>query len=114
MEDLVDPDYPTERLFASRLNTKSEAGGKTRIFAQVDYWTQVALQDLHHYLMDELKLYPCDATFDQEQGARLVRSYTRRYKEVYSFDLTAATDLLPRKLQVHVLARYIGKDLAAL
>nr|UJQ92536.1 MAG: putative RNA-dependent RNA polymerase [Mitoviridae sp.] len=89
--------------FAGRLATKLEAAGKVRVFAMVDYWTQVALKPLHDTIFDLLKGIPQDGTFDQHKP---VKALIKRSKSGYlaSFDLSAATDRLPVRVQQSVLA----------
>lgn len=77
----------------ARLCALFEPAGKIRIVAIVDYWTQVVLKPLHDWMFSCLRLFPQDATFDQE-GA--LRRFSRRgYYDVWSFDLSAATDTIP-------------------
>ena len=51
----------------SKLSFLSEGGGKTRVIAIADYWTQVSLLGLHKAAMEALrKLKKTDATYDHE------------------------------------------------
>jgi len=50
-----------------------EGGGKVRIFAMVDYYTQSALKPVHRLLDGILKTIPTDGTFNQERLAETVR-----------------------------------------
>jgi hypothetical protein len=79
-----------------RLHNLYEAAGKVRTIAIVDYWTNFVLKPLHDWMFDLLKLFPQDATFDQEGKVREFAG--RDYKEVYSYDLKSATDLIPLAL----------------
>jgi hypothetical protein len=94
---------PSGLPFAGRLATKLEAAGKVRVFAMVDYWTQVALKPLHDSIFDLLKGIPQDGTFDQ---LKPVKALMKRSKTGYlaSFDLSAATDRLPIRVQQSILA----------
>ena len=87
---------------------KEEAAGKLRAFALVDVWTQSLLHPLHQALFDLLKLVPNDATFDQE--ASVLRSMDKAMASgaAFSFDLSAATDRLPIRLQAAILDRVLG------
>lgn len=96
-------DNSSQRPVHSRLSVKQELGGKDRIFAIVDYWTQLALKPLHSTLNQILRRIPQDATFDQTQGALKVKEWTSSNDELYSYDLSAATDRFPRTLITKVL-----------
>lgn len=52
-----------------KLGTKEEPG-KVRVFAMVDYWTQLCLKPLHDGIFAILKNIPQDATFDQGAAVR--------------------------------------------
>lgn len=95
-----------------RLASFSDGGGKSRVIAIPDFWTQLVLKPLHNLLMDLLKLFPQDATFDQD--GKLNEFAKRDYKTVYSLDLKAATDLIPFQLYQAVLKHLIGQTLASL
>lgn len=93
-----------------RLSLREEAAGKIRVFAICDYWTQVALKPFHRILFDGLKGMTTDGTFDQE-GA--VKSFAALgHTDVYSYDLKAATDLIPRPLYDPILKYLLGDQLA--
>jgi len=67
------------------------------------------LTGLHRELQSILKRIPQDGTMDQ--GAPIKR-LPRVKKEVYSFDLSAATDRLPIDLQVQVLSFLFNRKVA--
>jgi hypothetical protein len=76
-----------------KLAALPEAAGKVRIIAIVDAWTQTYLTPVHDYFFRLLKKVPQDATFDQ-QGA--VSNFAKKgLKNLFSFDLSAATDTIP-------------------
>lgn len=84
-----------------KLGVKEEPG-KVRVFAIVDYWTQITLRPLHRWLFKILKRIPQDGTFDQLAPVRaLVKNYPN--ETMYSFDLKAATDRVPWECQVALL-----------
>lgn len=93
-----------------KLSLKYEAAGKVRVFAITDIWTQSVLSPLHEALFDLLKRIPQDGTFDQLKPLRGLQ--LKGIKQMYSFDLSAATDRLPIAFQVQVLSQFIGLDLA--
>lgn len=88
-----------------KLALKAEPAGKVRVFALVDYFTQVLLRPLHLCLFEILSLIPQDGTFDQE--APIVRFIQKmednHMKYCYSYDLSAATDRLPVDLQEDII-----------
>jgi hypothetical protein len=82
--------------------------GKTRIVAMADYWTQTCLYPLHADLLSALKnIGEMDLTFGQD-----IKPFGRESQSYYSFDLTSATDRLPRFLYVELLGALYGKKLA--
>lgn len=93
-----------------KLGFKVEAAGKIRVFAMVDWWTQMALSPLHDWLFSILRQLPTDGTFDQGGAIEYLRRYISAHKidRVDSFDLTAATDRIPVHLQVVVLGSVLG------
>lgn len=98
-----------------KLSSKVEKGGKIRVFASVDYWTQIALKPLHDWIFSILKLIPQDATFHQGGSVKEFASKLTKRTKVFSYDLSAATDRLPMVLQVEVLSHLIkNPELAVL
>lgn len=89
-------------LYLGKIGLKPEPT-KTRIFAISDYWTQVALRPLHDALMALLHGLNTDATWNQDGGAEDVRKWSAAGRELWSFDLTGATDRFPRTLQAALL-----------
>src|SRR6185369_12989707 len=90
-----------------KLSTKIEKGGKIRVFAAVDYWTQVIMKPLHDWLFAILKKIPQDATFHQGESVRQFASQLSKSSKVFSYDLSSATDRLPLVLQVEVLSHLL-------
>lgn len=89
-------------LYHSKVSFSAEAGGKTRIFAIVDYFTQCSLIGLHNDLMRKLKsISVVDATFDQDLACKGLAERKRGYAS--SMDLTGATDRFPVKIISAVL-----------
>nr|UJQ92530.1 MAG: putative RNA-dependent RNA polymerase [Mitoviridae sp.] len=88
-----------------KLAVIEEWGGKTRIVAELDYWTQMALTPLHNTINHFLKGIAQDGTFDQKKIGTVVLEWTKDPKRVInSFDLSNATDRLPVQLQEDILA----------
>jgi hypothetical protein len=92
-----------------KLSLKLEAAGKKRVFAIVDYWSQRALQPLHNWMMDILRLLPSDATFDQNGSVALFAAKWRA--SAHSYDLKAATDTIPQTLYEVLLKGILPEDL---
>lgn len=78
-----------------------EGSGKVRLVGITDWWTQALLRPLHKHLFKILKKIPQDGTFNQTSVPPV--DLIRLRGEVFSFDLTAATDRLPVLLQSDIL-----------
>lgn len=97
-----------KKTFLGQLHLKYEAAGKIRVFAMVDYWTQLALLPLHQVLFKMLESFEeMDGTFNQEGAVQSLKD--AGYEEFYSYDLKSATDLIPQQLYVVVLNEIFGK-----
>jgi len=60
-------EYINKKAFLGALSLKYESAGKIRVFAMVDYWTQLVLLPLHKHLFRLLETFSiCDGTFDQD------------------------------------------------
>jgi hypothetical protein len=91
----------TKSPILGKLGLKQEAAGKMRVFAMVDPITQWVLYPLHRFIFDKiLNNIPMDGTFNQTKP--LFRG-VGRWKELYSLDLSSATDRLPIQLQVNII-----------
>lgn len=84
--------------YLGKLGLKDEPG-KVRVFAMVDWWTQVLLRPLHLLVFSLLRKIRQDATFDQGRGVRYANRLSRSGLKAYCYDLSAATDRLPVLLQ---------------
>jgi hypothetical protein len=95
------------------LGTREEPG-KIRLFAMVDIFTQWVLSPLHHALFGILRKIPQDGTFDQIKPVKelIKRCENKGVRQVYSYDLSAATDRLPVVLQEWLLAAFTGRAYA--
>jgi hypothetical protein len=87
----------------ARLGTLSikEEPGKLRVFAMVDSVTQWVLYPLHKALFSVLKVIPQDGTFNQLKPVkRLIGEMKEKgLVNLWSYDLSAATDRIPVVLQ---------------
>lgn len=103
--------YPGQlcNLKGAKLALKYEAAGKIRVFAIVDYWTQMASSGVHKCLFKILEkcFKENDGTFDQEGIVQKMAD--RGYKNAYSYDLKSATDLIPLQLYQAVLEHLFGE-----
>jgi hypothetical protein len=97
--DVKDPEIPGPIL--GRLHPIPEAAGKVRVVAIVDYFTQIAMKPVHSHLLSILRKIKTDATFDQ--SGRVNEYYNCNHSRHWSYDLKAATDLIPRALYLEVL-----------
>jgi hypothetical protein len=100
---------PYSRL--GKLAFKQEPAGKLRVFAMLDPISQWILKPIHDGIFGMLSQIVFDATFDQ-RGAVGRFNDTISYlkiKNVYSFDLTAATDRLPISIQTLLISYFIGE-----
>lgn len=98
-----------------KLAYKQEPAGKLRVFAMLDPFSQWILKPIHDGIFGMLHLIRHDATFNQLDS---VKKFTeelrlRKIKDVYSFDLTAATDRLPVNLQTVLISYFIGDQAAS-
>jgi len=90
-----------------RLSLKYEPAGKIRVFAIVDVFTQSALKPVHDWMFSLLRELSTDATFDQEGR---VRDFAKLHqdKDIFSFDLSSATDLIPFALTQEIISSQMG------
>jgi len=99
-------------LVLGRLHALYEPAGKIRVIAIVDYWTQMVLKPLHDWMFKLLENIPMDATFDQEGK---VKSFAEKgFSEIYSFDLSAATDTIPLELYRTMMSVILPPDVVDL
>lgn len=98
-----------ETVVTGRIHALEEWGGKTRLVAIMDYWTQTLLTPLHNTINYFVRRLEQDGTFNQDKIAKTVRGWTlSKDLSVNSFDLTAATDRIPIDIQVDMLAYLFG------
>jgi hypothetical protein len=92
-----------------RLALLEEAGGKVRVVALADCWTQWALRPLHDWILHKvLKEIPTDGTFDQLRPVKRLLKKVSSDTLIYSYDLSSATDRIPIKIQQLLLAGVFG------
>jgi len=69
----------------------------------VDCLTQSALYGLHEWLFQLLDKIPNDGTFNQEAAFSRAQVKAKKYGVSFGYDLSSATDRLPRSIQVKIL-----------
>jgi hypothetical protein len=84
----------THPSFLRKLSVVNDPEGKARIICIFDYWSQLALKEVHNWAFSQLKKIPSDRTFDQNPF-----SISSSNNIFYSVDLSAATDRFPVELQ---------------
>jgi len=93
-----------------RLGFSAEPGGKTRVFAIADYWSQTSLKVIQDSLYNTLRTISTDTTANQDKGFKSLLKMSVG-KETYCFDLTAASDRLPAEMQKYRLELLGGQAL---
>lgn len=94
-----------------RLATVTAPGGKTRVIAIFDYFTQTCFRPFHLYLIDRLGIWfkGCDMTKDQ-------MAFKDRFSKLkgpfFSFDQSAATDRFPIEYQFAIIEKQMGSEYA--
>jgi len=92
----------------SRIQVFPAGGGKTRIIAIYDYWSQRTLRSLHQAMFRGLRKVNEDATFGHHSAADWLKSVPKGV-DIYSYDLTAATDRIPYWIHDQVLRQHLPK-----
>jgi len=99
-----------------KLSLKEEPAGKIRVFAIGDVYSQSSLRPIHDHIFSILEKIPQDGTFNQGRPLKyLVDSLNERSNEildVYSYDLSAATDRVPIAFQVQILSLLYNYEIA--
>jgi len=100
---------PTDKVreITRKLSVIKDPGGKSRVIAIVDYYSQNVLKLMHDEIFNNiLPLLPQDKTFTQDPHVDFEGPY-------YSFDLTAATDRFPVALQERVVRSLLNSSAKA-
>lgn len=90
-----------------KLGCSQEAGYKLRVFAAPNIVHQVAMSRLKAQLFGLLAKLDWDCTYNQSSGTDWAREQLNQGKELFSIDLSDATNNFPLSVQLHVL-RKIG------
>ena len=94
----------------SKLHALFEKATKARIIAIGDYFSQTVLSPFHDMLANILKGIPADSTFDQNAGFKRLLNLTKGRKDVYSLDLSKATDRIPVLALSKMIAFLTGSE----
>jgi hypothetical protein len=86
-----------------KLSVVKDPGGKSRVIAIVDYFSQNVLRLIHNEVFKILKTIPQDRTFTQDPHVDFDGPY-------YSFDLSAATDRFPLQFQERVVRSLLNNS----
>jgi len=110
--DKIGPEgIDTSKLKSAKISFLPESGGKTRVIAVVDFWTQQLLRPIHIALMDLVRDIPMDGTFNQNAAfSRLLKQKDTKFSA--SFDLSAATDRFPIRPQYVLISVLFGIPIA--
>jgi hypothetical protein len=108
-EDDYDPIVPTPdyKAVVSRLFPLQDRSCKTRVIAIFDSYSQIALRPLHHTLDHVLRRNPHDFTHDQSAGIRYLMGLDC---DMFSVDLSSATDNIPVDLSLMILFHTLGNS----
>ena len=89
-----------------KLGFIQEPGYKLRAVANPNAVWQVALAPLKNLILRDLRdNFPTDCTHDQEAGVAAIQGWIAQGKTCFSVDLSDATNLFPRHLQMDVLRK---------
>jgi len=111
MEANVLDNYEDIKSNHSRLGFSPEGGGKTRIFAIGDYWSQFSLRPIHDTLMGILRSLETDGTYNQEQAfARILEC--SKGKQTFCFDLSGASDRIPLQVQTIMMSELFSPEIS--
>lgn len=108
--DIVDRGSDLIKTRLGRLAFIPDKGGKTRLIAIGNYWIQEVFHGLHNTIYRMLRRLRQDGTYNQTSASDVVCKATSN-KDVWSWDLTAATDRFPVQPQQIVL-NFLDKRLS--
>lgn len=101
----------TSTICSARLSLKQEPGGKNRLFAIGDYFTQSALKSLHKYLFALLRRFPEDGTHSHNYVAQINKEWSDSpVNRIYSIDLTGATNFIDCEVLGEIVTSIAGEE----
>ena len=95
--------YSFETVPVGTIYASQEPGYKLRCYAAPMIWTQVCLEPFKKFLMAHLKQAPWDMTHNQRLHDITISESLSRGQEVYCYDLSNASDLIPWDSQEAIL-----------
>jgi hypothetical protein len=101
--------YWLEKLYLGSLSCVYDQAGKARVIGVTNWWTQISLHPLHSFIFSWLRTIPMDGMSGQKEAFDIFLSKIQKGQKLYGFDLSAATDRLPRMIQKDILS-LIGYD----
>jgi hypothetical protein len=118
METNVTETSAVHSYLTSKLSTKVEPGGKMRVFAIGDWFSQSVLKGFHNFIFRKLYSYTNDGTKSHSELSLKIKEWTTTQfvntQGIYSVDLTAATDLLSCLFQKEIVNRIMGRTFGKL
>lgn len=106
------PNSVEQGLCFGKLHFLNEPAGKVRVIATADSIRQWLLKPIHDLIYDLLRKLPADGTFNQDRSVWDFALLGN--KKIYSFDLSAATDMIPVHLYRVVMEPLLGEPLCSL
>lgn len=100
-------EYMDPLLRMGRLCRKIEGAGKVRTFVIGNSFLQRMLYPMHVFAMTVLSKMETDGTYDQHKPLHRLAGY----RELFSYDLKSATDLLPAELSMNLLTSLFTKEI---
>jgi hypothetical protein len=91
-----------------------DKAGKTRTVFCLTWWFQELLNPFHKELYNLLDRIKEDGTSSHDRAAQVVKAWTSEGRQLWSIDLTNATDRFPFWLQREVVAGLKGEQFAEL
>jgi hypothetical protein len=95
----------------SKLVFLPDKAGKTRLIAIGDWWSNLALTDIHIAFMQGLRKLRSDYTYRQDKIPQAVK---RMGSNLYSSDMTAFTDRFPIEIEEAIVKRCYGSEVGTL
>uniref|UniRef100_A0A2V0RK13 RdRp n=1 Tax=viral metagenome TaxID=1070528 RepID=A0A2V0RK13_9ZZZZ len=95
----------------SKLVFLPDKSGKTRVIAIGDWWSNLALTDLHLAFMSGLKKLQGDCTYVQDKIPKLIK---RMGPNLFSSDMSAFTDRFPIEIEEAIVKSRYGEEIGVL
>lgn len=102
----LDKSLSKSQLCLGRLHAIKDKSCKTRIIAIIDTFSQIALRPFHRMLDHTMKRIRNDFYDNHHRGVEYLMKLN---KDMWSFDVTSATDTIPVDLGIWVLKHVLGQ-----